>query len=699
MFYRSFLQLLSLLTACIFLIQCQKKTGFENWPSYNGGDGRNHFSSLEQINTDNVSNLKLAWEYDSGGADTVKNNTQMQCNPIVINGILYGVSADMQAFAIDATSGVELWKTSLKEETFNMTSRGVSYWTDGHESRILFGYGAYLYALNAENGKPINTFGDGGKIYLVDGIRRPGSDEYTALNTPVAIYKNTLIVGSRVAENASALLGDIRAFDAVSGKELWTFRTIPKPGEFGYETWEPENYKNLGGANNWMGMAIDHERGILFAPTGSAAFDFYGGNRKGDNLFANCLLALDIKTGKRLWHFQTVHHDIWDRDIPAPPNLFTINRDGKETDVVSVLSKQGFMFVFDRETGESIFPIEERPFPVSNMEGELPSKTQPIPLLPKPFTKQTFTENDVNDFASNKSEILAELRKAKTGSPFIPIGLERTVFYPGTDGGAQWGGAAVDENGVMYVPAKQNPVYTSLKKAPEKSAQSSGKRLYEKNCQSCHGENREGNEDGTYPSLQNAGGKFDLNSFTSLLSKGRGRMPAFTQLKEKEFDAILEFLKGNNKAVIEESSISASKYVNMGYNRWYDSEGYPVSRPPWGTLTAIDMNTAEHLWQIPLGEYPELTERGIPLTGTDNYGGPAVTKGGVVFIAATKDEVFRAIERKTGKVLWQYKLPAAGYASPSVYAINGKEYVVIACGGGKLKTKSGGKYLAFSLTD
>ncbi|UBM57562.1 pyrroloquinoline quinone-dependent dehydrogenase [Marinilongibacter aquaticus] len=683
--------------ATLLFFACQTQADSDNWPAYNGGDDRNHFSGLAQINTQNVNQLKLAWTYDSGGADTSKNNTQMQCNPIVVDGILYGVSADRQAFAIDAENGQAFWKTNLQDDTFNMSSRGVSYWTDGQEARIFFGFGAYLYALNAETGEPVESFGTKGKVYLVEGIKRPGSDDYAVLNTPPAIYKNVVVVGCRVAESASALLGDIRAYDALSGKEIWRFRTIPQPGEFGYNTWEPENYKNLGGANNWMGMAVDQKRGILFAPTGSAAFDFYGGNRKGDNLFANCLLALDIETGKRLWHFQTVHHDIWDRDIPAPPNLFSIKRKDKTVDVVSVLSKQGFVFVFNRETGEPIFPIEERAFPASEIEGELASKTQPVPLLPKPFTRQTFTENDLNDFAENKDEIIAELRKAKTGSPFIPLGYTRTVFYPGTDGGAQWGGAAVDEQGIMYIPAKQNPVFSSLIKAPNLGSNTSGKRLYEANCQACHGMDRAGNEDGTYPSLLSVKNKFETRTFVQLLQKGRGRMPAFTQLNDKEKEAIFAFLSGKDKALEREENRSTSAYLNTGYNRWYDSRGYPISRPPWGTLTAIDMNTAEQLWQVPLGEYPELTKKGIPLTGTDNYGGPAVTAGGLVFIAATKDEQIRAFDKKTGKQLWQFKLPAAGYASPSVFAVNGKQYLVIACGGGKLKTNSGSQYLAFSL--
>ncbi|HOY16364.1 MAG TPA: PQQ-binding-like beta-propeller repeat protein [Haliscomenobacter sp.] len=694
-----------LLILGLFFTMSSTRFGLDDtsdWPEYNGGPNKNHFSALKQINTHNVAQLKVAWTYQSGGADTVKNTTQMQCNPLIIKGVMYGVSAGSQAFALDAASGKELWKTTLNDKTFSMTSRGVSYWSDGKEARIFFGYGAFLYALDAQTGQPIPSFGSNGKIKLIDGLKRPGADEYVISNTPPSIYKNILIVGTRVSESATALLGDIRAYDVRTGRKIWTFHTIPRPGEFGYKTWEKQNYKNIGGANNWMGMALDTEKGIVYAPTGSAAFDFYGGNRKGDNLFANCLLALDANTGKRLWHFQTVHHDIWDRDIPAPPNLFTLTQNGQKIDAVSVLSKQGFMFVFDRVSGKPLFPIEERPFPASEIEGEKASLTQPIPLGPEPFTRQSFTEKDVNDFAADRDDIIAQVRQANTGQPFIPLGNKRTLFFPGTDGGAQWGGAAVDENSIMYIPAKENPVYSSLVAVPkieDKQALKSGKQLYLTYCGACHGENREGNHDGTYPGLQNIAAKYDEPGIRQILAKGRGMMPAMSQLKEAETKAIVAFLFGKNTSIKapKDQKLSTVPYKHTGYNRWYDRNGYPVSQPPWGTLTAIDLNSGKRLWQVPLGEYPELIAKGIAPTGTDNYGGPAVTAGGILFIAASKDEYIRAFDRETGKILWRAKLPAAGYASPSVYAVNDKQYLVIACGGGKLKTKSGDKYVAFTL--
>ncbi len=581
----------SILFLLLLLISSTKTPTNTDWTSYNGGDDCNHFSPLSQINPSNVSQLKLAWEYTSDGADTVKNTTQIQCNPLIINGVLYGVSAGSQVFALNAATGQELWKTSLQDKTFNMTSRGVTYWTDEKEARIFFAFGAFLYALDAQTGQIIPTFGTNGKIHLIDGLKRPGADEYVISNTPAVVFKNILIVGTRVSESATALLGDIRAYDVKTGEKIWTFHTIPHPNEYGYDTWEKQNYQNLGGANNWMGMAIDRQRGIVYAPTGSAAFDFYGGNRKGDNLFANCLLALDAATGKRLWHFQTVHHDIWDRDIPAPPNLFSITQNGQKIDAVSVLSKQGFMFVFDRVTGKPIFPILEKPVPSSEIKGEKAAKTQPIPVLPEHFTRQSFTENDVNDFAPNRAEIIAELRKANTGQPFIPLGKNKTIFFPGTDGGAQWGGAAVDENSMMYIPAKENPVYSSLveiQKPDNKKLFSTGKQLYQTHCGACHGANREGNEGGTNPSLRKIETKYDEAALLQLIAKGRGMMPAFTQLKEAEKKAIIKFLLGEKAtAKANNSQLSTAPYTHTGYNRWYDSVGYPVSRPPWGTLTAM----------------------------------------------------------------------------------------------------------------
>ena len=671
-----------------------------DWVEYNGDGARSHYTPLAQITAANVQQLQVAWTYASGGADTVGNRTQIQCNPIIVNSRLYGVSAGTQAFALDARTGKEIWRTSLTDNA-GTTSRGVTYWAGGPDQRILFGAGRWLHALDARTGKHIEQFGQNGRIDLKEGIDRPGSDTYVQPNTPNTIYKNLLLVGTRLSEGETAMLGDIRAYDVRTGRKVWTFHTIPEPGEFGYNTWLPTNPRqHLGGANAWAGMAIDRQRGIVYAPTGSAAYDFYGGNRKGDNLFANCLLALDAGTGKRLWHFQFVHHDIWDRDPPAPPNLLTVVHNGKRIDAVAQTTKQGHVFVFDRVTGQPLFPVEERAFPTDAIAGESPSRTQPIPLKPAPFTKQTFTETDINAWASNRDELVATLRKARTGSPFMPLTGQMTIFFPGTDGGAQWGGSAVDPEGIIYIPAKQNPCFSSLvlRQQPVETASVTGAQLYSLRCAACHGADLGGNHDGSYPSLAGLEVRLSSKAVHQVLANGRGMMPGFSYLPEAERNAIVDFLfKKDNARQTVRAQTGELPYQHTGYNRWYDSKGYPVSAPPWGTLTAIDLNTGEHRWQVPLGEYRELTAKGIAPTGTDNYGGPLVTGSGLLFIAATKDEKFRAIDRKTGEIIWQTQLPAAGYASPSTYAVGGKQYIVIACGGGKLNTKSGDRYVAYAL--
>lgn len=672
-----------------------------SWNEYNGDGFQSHYSHLSQITSENVGQLKVAWEYSSGGADTTGNRSQMQCNPIIIDGTLYGVSAHTQVFSLNAETGEEHWKTNLTENG-GTTSRGVAYWAEGKDKRILFGAGKWLYAIHADTGKPILSFGQNGRIDLTAGIERPGADEYVRLNTPATIYKDLVIAGIRVSEGETALLGDIRAYDVRTGRKVWTFHTIPMPGEAGYNTWFPaEPRQRLGGANAWAGMAIDRTRGIVYAPTGSAAYDFHGGNRKGDNLFANCLLALDAATGKRLWHFQFVHHDIWDRDPPAPPNLLTVTHNGKKIDAVAQVTKQGHVFVFDRVNGKPLFPVEEQAFSQDAVEGEFTSPTQPVPLKPAPFTRQTFTEKDINPFVADADSVSARLQTARKGSPYIPLGEEMTIIFPGTDGGAQWGGAATDPDGIIYIPAKQLPSYSSLTKRKRLLANSSltASTLYEQQCSSCHGTDRQGSHDGTYPALAGIEKRLSRQAIQEVLNKGRGMMPSFSHLPEAQRQTLIDFLL--NKIPPQNETSNNNKpttyFQHMGYNRWYDRAGYPVSKPPWGTLTAIDLNSGEHVWQVPLGEYKELTARGIPLTGTDNYGGPLVTGSGLIFIAASRDEQLRVFDKRTGKVLWQYSLPAAGYATPSTYAINGRQYIVIACGGGKLNTKSGDKYVAFAL--
>jgi quinoprotein glucose dehydrogenase len=693
-----------LLLVVFIIVGCQREN--VDWPEYDGDASRSHYSPLSQISKENLSKLKVAWTYSSVGTDSALKGTQMQCNPIVINGILYGVSAVNQVFAINAETGIELWKTNFTDKE-GTTSRGVTYYTDGNNEFIFWGGGRWLYSINAKNGEPNNSFGDKGRIDLKVGVERPDAGNYITSNTPNTIYKDLIITGTRVSEDESALLGDIRAYDVHNGKLVWTFHTIPADGEFGRDTWKIDNpRKTIGGANAWAGMAIDRERGIVYAPTGSAAYDFYGGNRKGNNLFSNCLIALDANTGRRLWHFQFVHHDLWDRDPPAVPNLLTVVHEGKKVDAVAQLTKQGYVFLFDRVSGEPLFPIEERKVRVDGLADEEYSPTQPFPLKPKPFNKQAFNVADINPSAAGYDKIRTQLGNARTGEAYIPVTSEMTLFFPGTDGGPQWGGAATDHEGIIYIPSKQIPCFTTLigndlpdggrSKSVLKEIAASA--LYQNNCASCHGADKKGNADGSYPSLIGVSSKYNLKQAEHLIKTGRGMMPSFSHLTAGELTAIATYvLEDVDGHISQGKTTSTMPYRHTGYNRWFDDEGYPVSSPPWGLLTAIDLNSGEHLWEVPLGEYKELMDRRVPITGTDNYGGPLVTESGLLFIAATKDEKFRAFDKRTGQQLWETKLPAAGFATPATYSLNNKQYIVIACGGGKLKQPSGDKYVAFVL--
>jgi quinoprotein glucose dehydrogenase len=526
------------------------------------------------------------------------------------------------------------------------------------------------------------------------------------------IYKDLIIMGTRVSEASDAAPGHIRAYDVRTGALKWIFHTIPQPGEYGYETWEDSiAYKNIGGANPWSGFSLDEKRGILFAPVGSASFDFYGGKRRGNALFSDCLLALDAATGKRIWHFQDIHHDVWDKDLPAPPALVTVMHDGKQVDAVAQTTKTGFVFLFDRETGKSLFPIEEKEVPVNTeLMGEKLSPTQPFPTLPKPFTRQILHEEDLNNIIPDTS--YQDLRKKfltyKSGNMFNPPSKEGTVIFPGFDGAAEWGGPAFDPaTGWLYVNANEMPwilTMTEVKnEVPRKENYlEAGKRLYLQNCQSCHGPDRKGS--GSYPSLLAIGKKYKTDEFSAMVSSGRRMMPSFARLTEQEKAAMASFvleMKAEQKKPFVELPKSIDTFRHLpysitGYNKFLTKEGYPAIKPPWGTLNAVNLNTGEIEWKITLGEYPEFKKKGI-ITGTENYGGPIVTANGLLFIAATRDAKFRVFNKRNGKLLWETTLPAAGFATPSLYSANGKEYIVIACGGGKLGVPSGDSYVAFSL--
>jgi quinoprotein glucose dehydrogenase len=540
---------------------------------------------------------------------------------------------------------------------------------------------------------------------LGSGLGPMAKTRFVISNTPGAVYGDLIIMPLRISEGIDALPGYIQAFNIRSGKIAWVFKTIPQPGDYGYETWPPQAYQDstIGAANNWSGMAVDHQRGIVYVPTGSAAFDFYGANRHGDNLFANTLLALNAKTGERIWHYQLVRHDILDRDPPAPPNLITVNREGKKIDAVAQVTKQGFVFVFNRETGEPLFPIEDVDAPPSDIPGEQAAPTQPRPTKPLPYARQTLNADDINPAARNRIELLEVLKRSRSEGPFTPLSRNGTIIFPGLDGGAEWGGAAVDPDGVMYVNSNEMAWLIALDTTYESDrVQHPGEKLYVANCASCHGRERKGNVASGFPPLENPQERFTRQHVSRIIASGKGMMPAFTKFSEAERNAIVSFLYGDKVELKEDKTEVAGKPASIkktfrisGYTKFLDIDGYPAIKPPWGTLNAIDLNTGEYVWKKTFGGS---VDGSATQTGSESYGGPVVTSSGLLFIAGTKDSMLRVYSKFTGNLLWQTKLPAAAFATPSVYSVNGKQYVALACGGTKLGAAKGDSYVAFALS-
>jgi quinoprotein glucose dehydrogenase len=704
------------------------ETDYKGWSTYAGTKDGARYSSSENITVKNVSKLRQAWTYSSADRDS-NNRTQNQCNPVMVNGVLYGTTPRLKLFALNATSGKQLWlfdpataDTTVKADPFAYykVNRGVVYWEDknGDNRRIFYNASNRVYCINIADGKPVNSFGNGGYLDMTENLGR-AIHSFVASTTPGIIYKDVLIMGVRVAESEDAAPAPIRAYDALTGKLRWSFNTIPHPGEKGYDTWADKNaWKRLGGANNWSGMSLDEARGMVYIPTGSIGGDFYGGNRKGQNLFANSLIALDAATGKYIWHYQFVHHDLWDRDLPANPNLVTISHNGKKLDVVAQITKHGYVFMFDRTNGKPVFPINEVAVPTQGLPGEQAWPTQPVPTLPQPFARQKFGPEDVTNISAETHKYMLEkYLKVKNRVMFSPPNKDGSWIFPGFDGGGEWGGAAVDqETKVMYVNCSEMPWAQVMIDVPkdnlaDHSLTGIGRAIYNQRCISCHGVDLKGNGS-TIPALLGLDKKYSERQTLNIIESGRNMMPAFKSIPESEKKALLTFLlklpekeavvaPGRGAQPAKEPQTAGNMpnvpYTMAGYNRFTDKDGYPGIKPPWGTLNAIDLTSGKLLWKKPLGEFAELSKKGIPITGTENYGGPLVTKGGLVFIAATKDEKIRAFNKNTGEVVWEAKLPAAGYATPATYEIDGKQYVVIACGGGKIGSKSGDSYVAFSL--
>ena len=705
----------SVLCLVVFLSSCAEN-GADNeqavftasdWPAYGGRNDGNRYSTLTQISRDNVSRLRPAWRFDTVNAGA------SQTQPIVVDGVVYGLTPTLEVVALNGASGELLWTFSALDgpAEFRGPSRGLSMWKEGDKAILFVGIVDDIYAIDPDSGELVAEFGNDGVLDLRTGLPGDTSRFYISLASPGVIYRDMIIVGFRTAESPPAAPGDIRAFDVRTGELVWSFHTIPAAGELGADTWPKNARATQGGANAWAGFALDEERGIVYVPTGSAVPDFFGGDRKGDNLFANSLLALDATTGERIWHFQAVRHDIWDRDFPAPPSLVTVQRDGQSIDAVAQTSKQGYVYLFDRVTGEPLFPIEERAVPASTIAGEQAAATQPFPTAPAPFARQELTADmlttrspELNDWARE------QFSKFLSAGQFVPFGTEQpVVVMPGFDGGAEWGGSAVDpERGIIYI--NSNDIAWTGQLAPSPAGMGFAEALYQSQCAVCHGIDMQGAPP-EFPALTNASETLSADEIESIIRNGVGRMPGFPVFAPEAVSGLVDLVLNPESASssnIEEDSVpslssegSEVPYRFTGYHRFFDPDGYPAVAPPWGTLNAIDLNTGEYLWKIPFGEHPELKAEGMENTGSENYGGPALTANGLLFIGATLfDQKMRAYDAATGELLWEYEMPYSGMATPAVYMADGKQYIVIATSNQRNpKGKQGSAYIAFALPE
>jgi quinoprotein glucose dehydrogenase len=660
-----------------------KRETYLTWHRSHGDNGGTRFSALDQINRQNVTNLQVAWTYHAKDG-----SNYIQCNPIIVDGVMFGPTPGKHIVAVNAATGTELWRFKPDGKP---AFRGLIYWPGqaGAGERVMFCAGKFLYALNPKTGQPIVDFGDGGKTIL------PGvsQGDFGAATAGPTIFERIIVV--------PGFEKDVWGLDVVSGKHLWTFHTVPHPGEFGYDTWDKtEPY----GANCWGGMAMDEVRGIAYLTTGGPKPNFIGVGHLGDNLFANCLIALDARTGKRLWHFQEIRHDLWDLDIPAPPTLGTITRDGKRVDVVTAVTKIGNTLLLDRVTGKPIFPFRLRRAPTSDLRGEVTSPYQPDPELPEHFSKQEFTVEDLTDRTEEAAEFALTRFKSATTGWFRPGSEGRANLFFNIDGGAEWTGACIDpDTGRLYVSANHlGWIITTFRNddPPDdpRAPKTRGQLMFEANCAQCHDTNRLGI--GTAPALRGLRHRTTDAAVRDQVRTGKFAMPAMpeSQLSEADLQALLDYLMLRDRPLPAiKAPAERPNYNVTGYPRFFDHEGYPANKPPWGTLNCIDLNTGKLVWKVPLGEHPELTAQGVPKTGTENYGGAIVTAGGLVFCAGTRDRKIRAFDKDTGAELWSATLPWVGNAPPATYQIDGRQYIVIAATGSKLESQRGDAYVAFAL--
>ena len=692
-----------LLTLTIFTFSCNYN---KDWNIYGGSHQRTQYVDSDKINKKNISKLVKIWEYRTYDNDS---NSEIQTNSLIIDKKFYGVSPKLKLFSLDAKTGEQNWifdpfqinqKYFDKDDLSINVCRGITYFEDNfNNSFIFYGVGAKLFKINSLTGSPDLSFANRGYLDLHEGLGENSSSLYVSMTSPGVLYNNLIIVGSRVSEGNPAAKGNIRAFDANTGELIWVFQTIPEEGEDGHETYDnPDAYLRLGGANAWAGFTLDEKRGIVYAPTGSVSYDFYGGDRVGDNLFANSIIAIDAKNGKKIWHFQTVHHDVWDRDLPTPPVLFDYKINDSIIPSLAQVSKSGYTYLLNRVTGKPIYDVIERPVPTNSfLIGEKLSETQPIPTFPDPFSRQSFSIQEINPFIKNKEKDSIEkiFSSISKNDIFSPPSENGTLIFPGFDGGAEWGGPALDPvNNMLYVNSNEMPWILTMKKVANNNSQPIN--IYNKQCLMCHGIDYKGS--GKNPSIIGMRDKYNFNELKSIIKNGKGFMPGYAFLEDQKIEILINYIIQLNDGDITDLSLMNQElfYTSTGYNKFLTNDGYPAINPPWGSLNAVNLNTGNIEWKIPLGQ-TEIGQKNNILTGSENYGGPIVTKSGIIFIAATSDKKFRAFDSRNGDLIWEYELPFAGFATPSYYEINGVPYIAIASGGGKLGTKSGDTYVVFSI--
>jgi len=708
--------LLSILLMALWLTPTATRAqDHHGWRSYGGDTHNSHYSALSRINRDNVEHLQPVWRYASARGARLPATSELQVNPIVIDGVLYGRNPLYNVFALDAATGRELWSFNPQITHVGLSNmRGLTYWQAPANARqeepparprVFFTTGHFLMALDAATGKPVEAFGRAGKVDLREGLDRDPQTISINAPSPGVVFESLIIVGSAVTETAGAAPGDIRAYDVRTGETRWTFRTIPKSGDYGADTWPAGARAYAGGANAWAGMSLDASRGVVYVPTGSPTPDFDGSARHGDNLFANSVIALDARSGKRLWHFQAVRHDLWDRDLSSAPTLVTVRDGDTQRDLLAQASKQGVLYLLDRDTGEPVFPLADVAVPASAIPGELAATTQVQVTLPEPFTRQAFRESDLSNITpATRAYVKKLFDQAQDFAYLRPPGLQPSILFPGFYGGANWGGGAFDpETNLYYINAMEIPHLVRMEaiEVDKGSNFGVGEYVFRKQCSGCHGLDLQG----FYPyapALKDIADTLSRADAQRAVVEGKGRMMPFAHLPRHELDAVIDYLFAKSagslpQTAAPENAATETAFVFAGYNEFVDERYYPAIKPPWGTLTAIDLADGKRVWQVPLGEYAELTKEGISPTGTRNYGGPVVTAGGLLIIAATSDEMLRIFDKQSGALLWQYQLPAGGYATPATYAIDDRQFIVVTASGGKLGTPTGDAYIAFAL--